>query len=406
MDLKRLSLTVAVAGLTLSGCSGGGDGGGAKPTGPAAASPSSAGPAEPVPTAALEPKSAAPEEPGPIKLQKIAELDQPTGLAVRKGDPNLYVIQQPGQVAAVRDGRTAEVLDLTAKVGNGGNEQGLLGIAFSPDGGYVYFDYTNKSGDTEIAEYRVTGDARIDPGSARLVLTQDQPYENHNGGQLAFDKDGHLYIGLGDGGSGGDPHGNGQNLGTFLGKILRIDPRAGKPYKVPSTNPFVGKKGAKPEIWAYGLRNPWRFSFDSENGDLWIGDVGQDAYEEIDHQPAGSKGGENYGWNQREGSHPFKAAHPVGVEPVLDYRLHEGNACSVIGGFVYRGTALTGLTGRYLYADFCAGWIKALELTDGKVSSRWDLQDGLSNISAFGRDAAGELYVLSLDGPVSKIVPE
>ncbi|GAB3684416.1 PQQ-dependent sugar dehydrogenase [Actinocorallia lasiicapitis] len=405
MDLRRLSVTVAAAGLVLTACS---DDPAPRPDpGPPSAGATSTAPAARESAPVPQEKTARQEAPGKIALRKVAELDQPVGLAVRKGDPTLYVIEQPGRVRTISGGKAvqAPVLDLTGQVGSGG-ERGLLGIAFAPDGKHVYLDYTNKQGDTEVVEYKVTGNGAFDADSRRLVLTQKQPYANHNGGQLAFDKAGLLYIGLGDGGSGGDPQGNGQNLGTFLGKILRIDPRGARPYKVPPSNPFVGKAGAKPEIWAYGLRNPWRFSFDAQTGDLWIGDVGQDSYEEVDFQPAASKGGENYGWNLREGGHPFKNAHPAGVEPVLEYKLKVDNACSVIGGYVYRGQELVNLTGRYLYADFCAGWIKAVELADGKVSGQWELAKGLNTVAAFGQDGDRELYVLSLDGSVSKLVSE
>ncbi|MEO5876944.1 MAG: PQQ-dependent sugar dehydrogenase, partial [Streptosporangiaceae bacterium] len=320
---------MTVSGLALGGCSNDPE--------PAASTTPAAGPA----TAAPAPAA------GKLKLVEVAKADKPVGMALRTGDDTLYVIEQPGRVRAIRDGRlvSAPVLDLTGQVGSEGNEQGLLGLAFSPDGRYVYFDYTGKDGDTRVVEYPVAAGGSIDAGARREVLTQKQPFANHNGGQLAFGPDGFLYIGLGDGGSGGDPQGNGQNLGTWLGKILRIDPRGGSPYRVPASNPFVKKAGAKPEIWAYGLRNPWRFTFDSQTGDLWIGDVGQDAYEEVDFQPAGSAGGENYGWSAREGSHKFKSDKPVGKDPVFDYKLHEGNACSVIAGPVYHGSLLPGLAG-------------------------------------------------------------
>lgn len=344
--------------------------------------------------------------PGKVKLTELAELEQPTGLAVRKGDPALYVIEQPGRVRAIRDGKAVAepVLDLTSVVGSGG-ERGLLGIAFSPDGKYLYLDHTAKDGTITVVEYPVQDDGTVRPQDRRVVLEQPHPRTNHNGGQLAFGKDGYLYISLGDGGGAGDPDGNGQNLGSLLGKILRIDPRGGEPYKVPADNPFVDKAGAKPEIWAYGLRNPWRFSFDSKTGDLWIGDVGQDDWEEVDFQPASSKGGENYGWPLREGSHEFRSGDRAGVLPIHEYKLHENGECSVIGGHVYRGERLRGMEGRYLYADFCAGWVKSFEQADGKARGHHTVLTDLSNVSAFGQDASGELYVLSLNGQVFRMDP-
>ncbi|GAA3238661.1 PQQ-dependent sugar dehydrogenase [Actinocorallia longicatena] len=395
MNYRRLSAAVATAGLLLAGCSA------EKKPAPSAV-PST--PAAPAPSSAASGGSAA--APGKVRLQEVGRVDQPTGMAVRKGDSALYVIEQQGRVRAIRDGRTVErpVLDIGGQISKGG-ERGLIGIAFSPDGRYLYLDATAPQGDVQVLEYRVAADGSVDAGSRRVVITQEHRENgNHNGGQLAFDEAGLLYIGIGDGGGAGDQHGNGQNLGTLLGKILRIDPRGGRPYKVPASNPFVSKAGARPEIWAYGLRNPWRFSFDSATGDLWIGDVGQNAYEEVDFQPAASKGGENYGWNAREGNHKFRSDAQVGVNPVLEYKLHEGNACSVIGGFVYRGEQLTNLTGRYLFADYCAGWVKALQLKNGKVTNQWRLLDGLDGITSFGQDSDGELYILTSDGAVSRLV--
>ncbi|MEO3786393.1 PQQ-dependent sugar dehydrogenase [Actinocorallia sp. B10E7] len=344
--------------------------------------------------------------PGKVRLAELAEVEQPTGMAVRKGDPALYVIEQPGRVRTIRDGKLAPepVLDLTSMVGSGG-ERGLLGIAFSPDGKYVYLDYTAENGTITVVEYPVQGDGSVRAAGRRVLLEQPHPRSNHNGGQLAFGPDGHLYISLGDGGGAGDPDDNGQNLGSLLGKILRIDPRGGEPYKVPADNPFAGRAGARPEIWAYGLRNPWRFSFDRETGDLWIGDVGQDDWEEVDFQPASSRGGENYGWPLREGSHEFRSGQRAGVVPIHEYKLHQNNECSVIGGYVYRGERLTGLKGNYVYADFCAGWVKSFGQVGGKARDHRTLLEGLSNVSAFGQDGSGELYVLSLNGQIYRMEP-
>ena len=342
-----------------------------------------------------------------VRLQRIAMLEEPVALAVRSNDSALYVAEKRGWVVAIRDGTVdpTPVLDLSDQVSLGG-EQGLLGLAFSPDGGSLYVNYTDVDGDTRVVSYTMAGD-RADPSSRREVLFVDQPYANHNGGNLVFGPDGYLYIGLGDGGSGGDPHGNAQSLGTLLGKMLRIDPRpdADAPYRIPADNPFVTTPGARPEIWAYGLRNPWRYSFDRATGDLWIGDVGQSAWEEVDRQPASSHGGENYGWNVWEGSHPYLAggSAPGAVNPVFDY-AHSDGGCVVTGGYVYRGAAIPALVGTYVFADFCMGGIQGLRVDGGEVV-REELGGTVGTISSFGEDAEGELYVLSLVGWVYRVVP-
>jgi glucose/arabinose dehydrogenase len=341
-----------------------------------------------------------------VRLVPVAELEQPVAMAVRRGERTLYVVEQVGRVRAIRDGQLdpTPVVDISDRVTAGG-EQGLLGLAFSPDGRYLYLAYTDGNGDHQISELTMTG-RRADPGSERSILHFDDPFGNHNGGQLAFGPDDHLYIAFGDGGGGGDPLGSGQSLGTLLGKILRIDPRpaGGRAYGVPSDNPFVGRDGARPEIWDYGLRNPWRFSFDAATGDLWIGDVGQNAYEEVDVEPAGS-GGRNYGWNRREGRHPFNGGdRPDGaVDPVIEYGRDDG--CTVIGGFVYRGRRIGGLRGAYLYGDYCSGWVRAARTRDGKVLEQRDLGLEVPSLSSFGTDAAGELYALSLAGGVYRLAP-
>lgn len=340
-----------------------------------------------------------------VGLERIAVLDQPLAMAVRPGDDVLYVAEKPGRVVALREGREPRiVLDLTGRVSTG-SEQGLLGLAFSPDGRFLYVDLTDPAGDTRVLEYRVGPDG-IEPESGREVLRVAQPYANHNGGQLAVGPDGYLYVGLGDGGSAGDPEGRAQSLGTLLGKILRISPRpqGADPYGIPPNNPFVGRAGARPEIWAYGLRNPWRFSFDRETGELWIGDVGQSAWEEVDVLPPG-RGGANLGWDLLEGSHPFEGE--VGdartVLPVYEYP-HEGAVCAVTGGSVYRGEAIPELRGAYVFGDFCRGALEALALRDGRAAHR-ELGPAVPSLASFGEDADGELYALSLEGPVYRLVP-
>jgi glucose/arabinose dehydrogenase len=342
-----------------------------------------------------------------IRLVQVATLEQPLAMAVRSGDPALYIAQKTGKVVAVRDGVVdpVPVLDLTSQVSLGG-EQGLLGVAFSPDGRDVYVNYTDTNGDTHVTAFAMR-DGRADTATRRDVLVVDQPYANHNGGNLAFGPDGYLYIGLGDGGSGGDPQGNGQSLSTLLGKMLRIDPTpfGDRPYRIPADNPFIDRADARPEIWAFGLRNPWRYSFDRLTGDLWIGDVGQSAWEEVDVQPFGSSGGENYGWNRMEGDRSYGGAAPPAdaVPPVYEYSPEKG--CVVTGGYVYGGESIPDLYGVYVFADFCAGELEALRLKDGRIIDHRALGPVVSDVSSFGEDAQGELYAMSLDGGLYRLAP-
>ena len=349
-----------------------------------------------------------------VRLQRIADLDAPLAMAVRAGDPALYVAQQGGQVMAIRDGAVdpTPVLDVAGQITSGG-ERGLLGLAFSPDGRFLYVNDTDLDGNTNVVEYRMGSDGRAVAESRRVVLFVEQPFPNHNGGDLVFGPDGDLYIGLGDGGSGGDPLGNGQNLGSLLGKMLRIEPRmpdgslppGGASYAIPQDNPFVGRAGARPEIWAYGLRNPWRFTFDRETGDLWIGDVGQNAWEEVDVQPAGARGGRNYGWNLTEGLHLYgdATAPPANWTRPLFERSHADGYCAIIGGSVYRGSAIPALDGVYLYSDECRGDLLGVIASDGHVTRRIDLGLHVDTPVSFGEDAGGELYVISLGGPVYRL---
>ena len=343
-----------------------------------------------------------------LRLETVVSgLASPVYVISPPADPRLFVVEQPGRIRIVRAGRLLPepFLDIRDRVRSGG-EQGLLSVAFHPryrENGFFYVDYTDRNGDTHIERYRVTRDPdRADPASATLLLKIDQPYANHNGGLVLFGLDSMLYVGMGDGGSGGDPHGYGQNLSSRLGKLLRLDVIHGDPYSVPRDNPFRQREGAAPEIWAYGLRNPWRFAFDRVTGLLYIADVGQDKWEEIDAAPA-SSAGLNYGWNLMEGSHPFRAPGAVrGLAlPIEEY--DHGQGCSITGGFVYRGRALPDLAGRYFFADYCTGWVRSMRYENGKVSERREwLHAG--EVSSFGEDAAGELYVVTLDGRVSKLV--
>ena len=315
------------------------------------------------------------------------------------GSGRLFLVQQNGVVRTLRNGSVAAAafLDMRGKTSAGG-ERGLLGLAFPP--GFAqkqrfYVDYTDLNGDTVVAQYRMTaGGETADAASEVILMKIAQPFANHNGGQVRFGPDGHLYIAMGDGGSGGDPMGNGQNLGVLLGKLLRIDVESepGK-VRIPADNPFVNRAGARGEIWAYGLRNPWRFSFDRATRDLWIADVGQNVYEEVNFQPAASRGGENYGWNQMEGTHCYETGCRMDglVLPVVEY-THAMGGCSVTGGFVYRGMGSPGMRGMYLYGDYCTGIIWALEKRGGVWSNRQVLSSGFA-ITTFGEDEAGEIYV-------------
>jgi glucose/arabinose dehydrogenase len=347
-----------------------------------------------------------------IRLQEVASgLASPVFLGAPIGDSRLFVVEKPGRIRIVDNGQllSSPYLDITDRVGSSSNEQGLLGMAFHPgyaSNGLFFVNYTDKAGDTQIERYRVTADRdRADRASAKRLLSIDQPFANHNGGMMAFGADGMLYIGTGDGGSGADPQGHGQNLNSLLGKILRIDVDRGDPYGVPAGNPFIGRAGTRPEIWASGLRNPWRFSFDHPSGLLYVADVGQNAYEEINVVPAAAAG-LNFGWNRMEATRCFRAqtCDRSGLHlPQLEYGRSDG--CSVTGGYVYRGR-LTALVGEYFYADYCQPGIRSFRFSNGAVSNerQWQAPQA-TQVSSFGQGADGELYVLSLEGRVFKIVP-
>ena len=304
----------------------------------------------------------------------------------------------------------APFLDIRARVGSSGSEQGLLGLAFHPDytkNGYFFVNYTDRSGDTVIARYRVSADPSLaDPSTEVRLLEVQQPYGNHNGGDLAFGPDGYLYISLGDGGSGGDPRNFGQSVDTLLGKLLRIDVSEVDGYSIPAGNPFVNG-GGRPEIWAYGLRNPWRISFDQLTGDLYIADVGQNSWEEVNFQPAGSPGGENYGWNTMEGFHCFQssACDQSGLTlPVIEYALHVQGDCAVTGGYVYRGHSLPAWQGIYVYGDYCSGRVWGLFQNPTGVWENGLLFETGARITSFGQDEDGEIYLVNHRGSVYQLV--
>ncbi len=360
-----------------------------------------------------------------IELQKVAEgFDQPlyvTGAG--DGSGRLFIVEKTGRIWILRDGeRSSEPwLDISDLVSTE-SERGLLGIAFAPEygqNGTFYINYTDSSGTTQLARLRTTPTVNrvVKDGLMEPLLSIEQPYSNHNGGMLAFGPDGYLYVGTGDGGSGGDPHGNGQRTDTLLGKLLRIDPeseptsspdKADSRYRIPDDNPFAQGTAGYPEIWATGLRNPWRFSFDRTTGDLWIGDVGQNTWEEIDFASAqgGLEPGLNFGWSELEATHPYPPdADPPNTRsltaPVIEYDHSAGS--SVTGGYVYRGSQQPELSGIYFYGDFGSGRIWGAHNEEGTLENRELLQSGVQVVS-FGEDDEGELYVVDFNGALYRLV--
>ncbi len=349
-----------------------------------------------------------------LGLSRIGSFSNPVYVTAAPGDNHrLFVVEQTGTIRVVKDGKVLSrpFLDVRSRVQYGG-EQGLLSLAFAPDyakSGRFYVYYSSNGGSHERVEaYRRAGANRANPSSRRLVLLMADPEANHNGGLLKFGPDGKLYIGTGDGGGANDQHGargNAQNRNSLLGKILRIDPRArsGHSYTVPRDNPFVGRSG-RDEIWSYGLRNPWRYSFDRKTGDLIIGDVGQDQVEEIDFAPGRSSRGTNYGWRPWEGRRRnFNEPAPNAVFPVITH-THDSGYCSITGGYVVRDPRLTGWTGHYLYGDFCHGQIQSAVLSAGRATDQRSTGLDVNNLSSFGEDNRGRLYAVSLSGPVYRIV--
>jgi glucose/arabinose dehydrogenase len=352
---------------------------------------------------------------GGVRLEKVGEFEAPVYVAQPPGERrDLYVVEKGGRIVLVDDGTPAAepFLDLSDEVSTGG-EQGLLSVAFAPDyarSGRLFVDFTDRAGDTRIQEFRRDADdpARADPSSRRELLRIEQPFPNHNGGLLLFGDDGLLYVGTGDGGSAGDPMRNAQDLSTLLGKILRIDPEpdGGRPYGIPASNPFADEPGARGEIYSYGLRNPWRFSFDRVGGALSIGDVGQDSLEEIDLVSRRQGRGANFGWSAFEGDERFNSDQdPSGaIPPVLTYPLDD--ACAVTGGYVVRDESLDSLYGRYLYGDFCVGELRSFPARPGRrAADDRPLGVTVPQLSSFGEDNRGRIYAVSLDGPVYRVAP-
>lgn len=370
--------------------------------------------AQPVPE--VLPPASIPDPAGTGWKLIVGGMRRPVDL-VHAGDGSgrLFVLEQAGVIQIIKDQQILpqSFLDIRDRVGSSGNEQGLLGIAFHPkfsENGYFFLDYTDYSGNTVISRFTAppgdTSDHPVaDPSSEVVLLRVDQPYANHNGGQLVFGPDGYLWIGLGDGGNQGDPNGNGQNPNVLLGKILRIDVDGGNPYAIPVDNPFA-TGGGSPEVWAIGLRNPWRFSFDRATGDLYIADVGQGKWEEIDYFASGTKSmPANFGWNIREGTHPYSGAagNTELIDPVFEYGHDVG--CSVTGGMVYRGKMLPQFAGVYLFGDYCSGTIWGLVHADGNWQAKVLFQTRYK-IASFGEDQDGEIYLMDLNGGVYQLAPQ
>ena len=399
---RRHALPVGAASFGLAAlvaCGGGGGGAAPDPV----PTPTAASCAAGTPVAGV---------PGIVARLVVSGLSSPLDLqSVREDRERLYVVEQGGRIRVVRNGQlqAAAFLDVSDRISTGG-ERGLLGLAFHPrfaQNRRFFVNYTDPAGDTRIAELTASSPDEAGASTERTLLRVPQPFSNHNGGGLAFGTDGYLYAGLGDGGSGGDPLGNGQRLDTHLGKMLRIDVDAGSPYAVPADNPFRARAGALPEIWAYGLRNPFRFSFDRVTGELYVGDVGQGSVEEID-VAAARAGGQNYGWNVTEGSScysPRTGCDKTGITgPVFEYDHSQG--CSVTGGVVYRGCRMPGLAGTYFFGDFCRGAVRSFRFSAGQATDvrSWSLS-GPGAVSSFGVDADGEVYVVDYAGAVYRLEP-
>ena len=426
--MVRATAVLLGVGLVLAACGddggGGNDGAGTDETttttGDAPTTSTTAPPAGETTTTTSTTAQPAPLDSIELTLTPVAEADSPTALVARPGAPTLYLAERAGTVRPVtvtgsgpdRSYDVGEpVLDISGEV-VADVERGLLDIEFSADGAVLYVHYSlAPDGDTRVVAYSMAGDA-VDADSRRELLAVEQPFGNHNGGDIEIGPDGFLYIALGDGGSAGDPEGNGQDTGALLGKILRVDPESpagGEAYGIPADNPFADGDGGRPEVWLYGVRNPWRIAFDGATDDLWVADVGQSDWEEVDLLPArpgGAGRGANLGWNAMEGAHPFAADdNPAGaVLPVFEYGHDEG--CSITGGVVYRGSGVHGLGGAYLFGDYCQGDLRALRVGDGgEVSEERTFDAHVDDLVSFAEDADGEVYALSLGGGIFRLDP-
>jgi len=389
--MMHRTLTLGLWALVLCACS---DGSSDGPTGPGNGEPPSVG----------------------LAVEVVAQgLEEPVFLTAPEGDPRLFVVELPGRIRVIEDGTLLPTpfLDITDEVRSAGGEQGLFSVAFHPDydtNGFFYVNYTaeDTGGGTRVERYTVSADpGAADALSAKTILSVAQPFTNHNGGLVTFGPDGMLWVGMGDGGSGGDPQGNGQDPTTLLGALLRLDVDGGDPYAAPPGNPYVGDPGGADEVWAIGLRNPWRFAFDPAEELLYVADVGQSDLEEVSVVSA-SQPGLNFGWNVMEGDRCFEPAEGCDTDglvlPAVTYPNAE-EGCSITGGYVYRGSAIPDLRGHYFYSDFCAGFLRSFRFTGSGPTEEeeWDVGD-LGNVLSFGRDSEGELYVLSGNGVVGRIV--
>jgi glucose/arabinose dehydrogenase len=386
ISMRRTLCCLVVASALLAACGSDDNGTDASPTTTTDAPATSTTTEKPTKPTTTPPSTSAPAPASldtDVKLTEVASgLDNPMTIAWRKDDDRMYVAEQGGTVRIV-DGGTVGATVLEVDVTDG-NEQGLLGLDFSADGSKLYVNYTDPDGDTHVVEYTMSGDTA---GNPRELLFVDQPYANHNGGQVTM-HDGLLYVGLGDGGSGGDPQNNAQNPDSLLGKMLRIDPNA----------------GGDPEIWMSGLRNPWRYSFDRANGDIWIGDVGQNAYEEI-NWARGDEGGINWGWAAREGKHQYSdRAADNARDPIIETSHDDGN-CAIVGGYVYRGKQIEGWNGVYTFSDNCNGTITGVIAENGQIQNQVDLDLEVNQLVSFAEDPNGEVYVLARGGSIFRFDP-
>ena len=363
------------------------------------------------PEVAPDPDPAEPDAPDDpdlgvaLTLTRVADMESPTAGAVG-ADGILYLSERAGTVHALTDDGIGDAIVDVSDETTTDAERGLLGLAFAPDGSELYLSLTDLDGDTEIRAVRIV-DGEVDPSQRRTVFTQAQPRANHNGGHIEFGPDGLLYLGLGDGGGAGDPLETGQDTSNALGTMVRIDPLGDRPYEIPSDNPFIDRDDAADEVYAYGLRNPWRFSFDHDTDTLWIADVGQDDREEINRVGVAEGAGTNFGWNLMEGTMEFAGREPDDhVPPIYEYETRGPEGCAITGGYVYRGVAIPALVGAYLYSDYCEGAIRGLVVAeDGEVRDQADLGIEGRQIVAFAQDADGELYVLDFGGGVQRIDP-
>lgn len=416
MPRFRTFIVPVILACSVLACTGGASTAALAPTQPPTSNPSqptgaAGSPGNPTNPPAQQPAQTAGLSTAQIALKQLVQgPDQMVAfVSAKDGSGRMFAVNRMGKILIYKDGQLQPdpFLDISDKITTGYQEQGLLGLAFHPkykENGFFFIYYNDAHGNIAISRYSVSSDPnKADPNSEQIVIQYDKPAKNHNGGNLEFGPDGYLYMGTGDGGGAGDQFHNGQNPGSVLAKILRLNVDS-LPYTIPANNPFVNKSGFRPEIWAWGLRNPWRFSFDRQTGDLYIGDVGQNTYEEIDFQPAGV-GGQDYGWPITEGLHCYNAGQcsTDGLTlPVVEYS-HD-NGCSVSGGYVYRGSQFPALNGIYFFSDYCTGTIWGMARNASGAWQMRKLLDSGAQVSSFGEDEAGEVYVIDLGGRIFQLI--